>query len=124
MLEGEIAHLALDPGAVDSHGAPGATERRDDPGDDSVIKLDPANLGEHGCLPCFVGQARPPAPVDARLRMELAMAAVGERPVVAEAPTTHAFEEAREEVHAAVMTRSPTPSLRPPHVLNPSPERI
>ena len=65
VLEGEIAHLALGPGAVDGHGPPDPTERRDDPGDDSVIKLDRANLGEHGRLPRLVGQASPPAPVDA-----------------------------------------------------------
>ena len=93
MLKGQLSHLTLDPGAVEGDGSPGSAERRDDAGDDPVVKLDPADLREHGRLPGLVGQACPGAPRLARLGMELAVASVGERPVTAEASAADALPE-------------------------------
>src|SRR5689334_3223200 len=98
MLERELADLPVDPRAVDGDWTRPGTEARDDGSDRGVVELDPVELRQDRLLPHVVAQAGALAPVRTRSRVELAVAAVGERPVAPEPASADAFEQALEEV--------------------------
>ncbi|MHB8397788.1 MAG: hypothetical protein ACYDCI_02500 [Candidatus Limnocylindrales bacterium] len=52
------------------------------------------------------------------------MAAIGERAVVAELPTAHAFEQAAEQVDPIPVLRSPASGLGAPDLLHSRPQFV
>jgi len=62
LLEGELAHLAIDPGAVERHRPWRATERGDHGPDGRNVELDPLDLPEDRLLPRLVAVAGLRAP--------------------------------------------------------------
>lgn len=124
MGERELAHLALDPGPIDRDRSAGSTEGGYDARDDAVVELGPADLGEDGRLPRFIREAGTWSPVSAWLGVELAVATVGERPVAPEASPANALQEARQQVDAPGLVRSPTARLALPDVLDPGPQLV
>ena len=84
----------------------------------------PATWASTGVLPGLIAEAGLAAPGLARVGVELAVTAVGERAVVPEPPTTDAREQAAEEVDPVPVLRSPAPGLGAPDVLHPRPELV
>jgi hypothetical protein len=121
MFESEIAHLAFDPRAIDGDGAHCWAEGCDNSGDHSVVKLDAADLSEHRLLPSLLAEPRMRAPGVARVRMELAVAAIGKRAVAADASAADAFEQPSEQVDTPSVTRTGASELGPPDILDPGP---
>jgi len=60
----------------------------------ALVERDAGDLGQHRRLPGLVAEAGLAAPGLARVGMVLAVAAIAERPVVAEPPTADAHEQA------------------------------
>ncbi|HWP63892.1 MAG TPA: hypothetical protein VNO86_10525 [Candidatus Binatia bacterium] len=124
MVEGELADLAVDPGAVESDRTWCSPERCDHGPDRGVVELDPGDLPEDRLLPRLVAVAGLLTPRVAWARVELPMASVSERPVALESPAASAEEQPAEQVH-------PGPAMRPsalgpgaPHFLDPRPQLV
>ena len=124
VLEGELPNPPVRPGSVHLDRPPGRSEDRDHRGDRVVVDRDAGHLRQHQSLPDRVGEASLAAPRFAGVDVQLAVAAVAERTVIADAEPAHALEEATQEVDAVVALRSPTPDLAPPHLLDPRPQLV
>src|SRR4051794_16333101 len=84
VLERELADLAIDPRLIDLDGLAARPEGGKDRGDGAVVQGDAGDLGKHGSLPGLVAETGLPAPRLARIGVELAVAAIGEVPIVSE----------------------------------------
>jgi rhodanese-related sulfurtransferase len=107
MFKRELSDLAVDPRLVDCDGAWSCAETGNDGRDGRLVELDPRDLSEDRLLPRLVPVPRLLAPRVAWPRVELAVAAVGECSLVADAATAGAEQEPAEQI-------DPGPAMDPP----------
>jgi hypothetical protein len=92
VLERELADAPVDPRPLHLHRPPRRPEHRDHRRDRVVVDRDPRDLRQHRSLPDRVGDAGLAPPRLARIDVELAVAAIAERSVVADSEATDALE--------------------------------
>ncbi len=118
MVEGEVAHLALDASAVDRDRPRCGSECTDDGGDRAIAELDVRHLGEDRLLPRLVAVPGLLAPRLARRGVELAVTPVAEGAVALEAAATHAAQQATEEIDPRGLAGSAALGLGAPNVFD------
>ena len=97
MLQRGHADLALDPRLVERDRTRPRAEAGNDGRDGRVVELDPLELRQDRHLPHFVAESGALAPFRARVRVGLAVAAVGDRPIALYPASADALNEALEE---------------------------
>ena len=99
VVEGEVAHLALDASAVDRDRPRCGSECTDDGGERAIAELDVHHLGEDRLFPGLVAVPGLLAPRLARRGVQLAVTPVAEGAVALEAAATQAAQQATEEIN-------------------------
>jgi len=94
VLQGAVADLTLDPGAVDGNRPRARSERSHDAGDRRFVEFDASDLRQNRLFPDLVTESCALAPIGTGVHMELAVATVVERPVAPDPTSTDALEEA------------------------------
>ncbi|MHB8671995.1 MAG: hypothetical protein ACYDAD_15795 [Acidimicrobiales bacterium] len=124
MLQRQLADLPVDPRPVDRDRLLVRPERRYDRCEGDVVEHDASDLCQHRRLPGRVAEAGLTAPGLARVGVVLAVAAIGERSVVPQLATAHAFKEAAQQVDTIPVLRSSTAGLGTSDSLHPRPELV
>ncbi|HEX5015117.1 MAG TPA: hypothetical protein VFV72_13275 [Candidatus Limnocylindrales bacterium] len=125
VVQGKVAHLSLDAGAVHRHRASPRREDRDDLTSHGAVESERPELREDRDLPGRGGDPSTPAPGSAGVDVELRHAlGVAHAAIGADPPPARALEQAGEEITAAAVVRTTAARLRPPDGLDSCPELV